>query len=48
MHLCFDSPYLSISARYDGTGRWLKRINIARDLRKSRAFRVSSDSRIIC
>ncbi|HXL95468.1 MAG TPA: guanitoxin biosynthesis L-enduracididine beta-hydroxylase GntD [Streptosporangiaceae bacterium] len=34
-------------ARYDGTDRWLKRINIARDLRKSRAFRVSSDSRII-
>jgi enduracididine beta-hydroxylase len=34
-------------ARYDGTDRWLKRINVARDLRKSRAFRVSSDSRII-
>jgi enduracididine beta-hydroxylase len=34
-------------ARYDGTDRWLKRVNIARDLRKSRAFRVSSDSRII-
>jgi enduracididine beta-hydroxylase len=34
-------------ARYDGTDRWLKRINIARDLRKSRAFRISSDSRII-
>jgi enduracididine beta-hydroxylase len=34
-------------ARYDGTDRWLKRINLARDLRKSRAFRVSSDSRVI-
>jgi Fe(II)/alpha-ketoglutarate-dependent arginine beta-hydroxylase len=34
-------------ARYDGTDRWLKRINIARDLRKSRAYRVSSGSRII-
>jgi Fe(II)/alpha-ketoglutarate-dependent arginine beta-hydroxylase len=34
-------------ARYDGTDRWLKRINVSRDLRKSRAFRVSSDSRII-
>ncbi len=34
-------------AHYDGTDRWLKRINIARDLRKSRAFRLSSDSRII-
>ncbi len=37
----------AFTARYDGTDRWLKRINIARDLRKSRAFRVSSDSRII-
>lgn len=34
-------------ARYDGTDRWLKRVNVARDLRKSRAFRVSSDSRIV-
>ncbi len=34
-------------ARYDGTDRWLKRINIARDLRKSRAFRLTSDSRVI-
>jgi enduracididine beta-hydroxylase len=34
-------------ARYDGTDRWLKRINVARDLRKSRAFRASSDSRVI-
>jgi enduracididine beta-hydroxylase len=34
-------------ARYDGTDRWLKRINITRDLRKSRAYRMTSDSRII-
>jgi len=34
-------------ARYDGTDRWLKRINIARDLRRSRAHRVTSDSRVI-
>jgi enduracididine beta-hydroxylase len=34
-------------ARYDGTDRWLKRINITRDLRKSRAYRMASDSRVI-
>ncbi len=34
-------------ARYDGTDRWLKRINITRDLRKSRAFRVTSGSPVI-
>src|SRR5215213_152590 len=35
-------------ASYDGTDRWLKRINITRDLRKSRAARRSCTSRIIC
>ena len=35
------------TARYDGTDRWLKRINITRDLRKSRASRPSISSRII-
>jgi Fe(II)/alpha-ketoglutarate-dependent arginine beta-hydroxylase len=35
-------------ASYDGTDRWLKRINITRDLRKSRAARHSCTSRIIC
>lgn len=34
-------------ARYDGNDRWLKRINIARDLRKSRASRGGPMSRII-
>jgi enduracididine beta-hydroxylase len=34
-------------ARYDGTDRWLKRVNITRDLRKSRAYRVTADSRVI-
>jgi Fe(II)/alpha-ketoglutarate-dependent arginine beta-hydroxylase len=34
-------------ARYDGEDRWLKRVNIARDLRKSRAARSTSDSRTI-
>jgi Fe(II)/alpha-ketoglutarate-dependent arginine beta-hydroxylase len=34
-------------AKYDGTDRWLKRINLTRDLRKSRASRRTADSRII-
>ncbi|WP_030232136.1 guanitoxin biosynthesis L-enduracididine beta-hydroxylase GntD [Streptomyces sp. NRRL S-350] len=34
-------------ARYDGTDRWLRRLNIARDLRKSREYRLSADSRVI-
>jgi Fe(II)/alpha-ketoglutarate-dependent arginine beta-hydroxylase len=34
-------------ARYDGTDRWLKRINITRDLRKSRSQRASCDSRVV-
>jgi Fe(II)/alpha-ketoglutarate-dependent arginine beta-hydroxylase len=34
-------------ARYDGTDRWLRRLNIARDLRKSRDSRPRPDCRII-
>jgi Fe(II)/alpha-ketoglutarate-dependent arginine beta-hydroxylase len=34
-------------ARFDGTDRWLKRINITRDLRKSRTARDQADSRIM-
>jgi len=34
-------------ARYDGTDRWLKRVNISRDLRKSRESRLTPDSRVI-
>lgn len=34
-------------ARFDGTDRWMKRLNIARDLRKSRDRRVSAESRTI-
>jgi Fe(II)/alpha-ketoglutarate-dependent arginine beta-hydroxylase len=34
-------------AKYDGTDRWLKRINVARDLRKSRDARTSCTSRVI-
>jgi Fe(II)/alpha-ketoglutarate-dependent arginine beta-hydroxylase len=35
------------SARFDGTDRWLKRINVTRDLRKSRHQRATVGSRII-
>ncbi|MCM0589645.1 MAG: guanitoxin biosynthesis L-enduracididine beta-hydroxylase GntD [Gloeotrichia echinulata DVL01] len=34
-------------ANYDGKDRWLKRINITKDLRKSRDSRATSTSRII-
>lgn len=37
----------SFKARYDGSDRWLKRLNITRNLRGSRAWRPSADSRII-
>jgi hypothetical protein len=37
----------SFRARFDGTDRWLKRINVARDLRKSRAVRKAPASRVI-
>lgn len=34
-------------ARYDGKDRWIKRVNIVRDLRKSRDVREAAASRII-
>lgn len=34
-------------ARYDGRDRWLKRINVARDMRKSRDARLHSYSHVI-
>jgi enduracididine beta-hydroxylase len=34
-------------ARFDGTDRWLKRVNIMRDLRRSRASRASAESRLL-
>jgi Fe(II)/alpha-ketoglutarate-dependent arginine beta-hydroxylase len=34
-------------ARYDGLDRWVKRINITRDLRKSRDLRATASDRII-
>ncbi|MEV8516953.1 guanitoxin biosynthesis L-enduracididine beta-hydroxylase GntD [Dactylosporangium sp. NPDC051484] len=33
--------------RYDGRDRWLKRLNVARDLRKSRDARERADSRVL-
>ncbi|SEK58069.1 guanitoxin biosynthesis L-enduracididine beta-hydroxylase GntD [Nonomuraea pusilla] len=35
------------TARYDGTDRWLRRVMVTRDLRKSRALRASAPSRVI-
>lgn len=35
------------TARYDGKDRWLKRVNVARDLRKSRSSRLTADCRVI-
>jgi Fe(II)/alpha-ketoglutarate-dependent arginine beta-hydroxylase len=37
----------AFQARFDGTDRWLKRLNVTRDLRKSRASRERANSRVI-
>jgi hypothetical protein len=37
----------SFRARYDGTDRWLKQLNITRNLRGSRAWRPAAGNRII-
>lgn len=37
----------SFQPRFDGTDRWLKRVNITRDLRKSRRWRADSGSRVV-
>ncbi len=50
---CFINNYKSVhgrkafQARLDGSDRWLKRVNITRDIRKSRDSRTSCMSRII-
>lgn len=50
---CFIDNYRAVhgrsafKARYDGTDRWLKRVNITRDIRKSRNIRKSSTSRVM-
>jgi Fe(II)/alpha-ketoglutarate-dependent arginine beta-hydroxylase len=51
--ICFIDNYKAVhgrkpfKARFDGTDRWLKRLNVTRDLRKSRSLRASTISRII-
>ncbi|MCP2164338.1 arginine beta-hydroxylase, Fe(II)/alpha-ketoglutarate-dependent [Goodfellowiella coeruleoviolacea] len=51
--MCFIDNYRVVhgrkpfKARFDGTDRWLRRLNVARDLRKSRDSRLSADSRVI-
>ena len=51
--ICFVDNYQGVHgrkpfhARFDGTDRWLKRINITRDLRKSRDARASAASRLL-
>lgn len=37
----------AFTARFDGSDRWMKRINLTRDLRKSRSLREEPESRII-
>jgi len=37
----------AFKARYDGRDRWFKRMNVTRDLRKSRADRAGATSRVI-
>jgi Fe(II)/alpha-ketoglutarate-dependent arginine beta-hydroxylase len=37
----------SFKARFDGTDRWLKRITLAKDLRKSRGVRATPASRVL-
>ncbi|MGW4393671.1 arginine beta-hydroxylase, Fe(II)/alpha-ketoglutarate-dependent [Amycolatopsis nivea] len=37
----------SFRARYDGSDRWLKRLNVTRNLRGSRAWRPAPDARVI-
>jgi L-asparagine oxygenase len=37
----------TFGARYDGTDRWLKRINVTRDLRRSREYRRSRSNRLV-
>lgn len=51
--ICFIDNYRVVHgrkpfrARYDGQDRWLKRLNITRDLRKSRDAREKAESRVL-
>jgi Fe(II)/alpha-ketoglutarate-dependent arginine beta-hydroxylase len=50
---CFIDNYRAVhgrkpfKARYDGNDRWIKRVSMTRDLRKSRQSRASSSARVI-
>ncbi|MGI8801433.1 MAG: TauD/TfdA family dioxygenase [Solirubrobacteraceae bacterium] len=37
----------AFAARHDGTDRWLKKVMVTRDLRKSRALRPRADIRVV-
>jgi Fe(II)/alpha-ketoglutarate-dependent arginine beta-hydroxylase len=51
--LCFIDNFRAVHgrrsfrARFDGTDRWLKRINVTRDLRRSRTARATPQSRVL-
>jgi len=51
--ICFIDNYRVVHgrkpfrARFDGTDRWLRRLNVARDLRGSRAYRLTAESRVL-
>jgi Fe(II)/alpha-ketoglutarate-dependent arginine beta-hydroxylase len=51
--VCFIDNFKAVhgrrpfAARFDGTDRWLKRINITRNLRASRTARSSAESRLL-
>jgi len=50
---CFIDNYQGVhgrkpfKARFDGTDRWMKRVNVTRDLRRSRSSRGDAASRVI-
>jgi len=51
--VCFIDNYRAVHgrrafrSRYDGTDRWLKKLLVTRDLRKSRAARARPDARVL-
>lgn len=51
--VCFIDNFQAVhgrkpfKARFDGTDRWLKRVNVVRDLRKSRVSRAQAASRVL-
>ncbi|MFF0221627.1 guanitoxin biosynthesis L-enduracididine beta-hydroxylase GntD [Streptomyces sp. NPDC004629] len=51
--ICFIDNFRAVHgrkpfmARFDGTDRWLRRLNVARDLRPSRGARLDAEARVI-